>query len=568
MPLAESQNEPAAEGRAPQALAPQTLADEARAQEAQGRPDLAARTWLQALDAAPDDDSLLAEAVAALRRQSRFVEAFEACARAMAADPPSSLAYQLGAEIAFNHLNDPDAAAEALARGVARFPRDPGLVSMAAQAAFFREEFALARDLARQALETASTPLAARILQTLLADHEGALTLALEALERSPDDGDMWLTAGLAAHQLGRFSEAGACYDRAEALSPGRADLTYPRADAAMLLGDHARAWRVFEALASEAVIADAAQRLPHYGAYWRGEPLDGKKILVLSHVGLGDSLMYARYAQALKAHGAARVTWCPAPALTRLFAGVAGVDEVLAAQPMSPDDTPSAPFDHWIFEIGLPPRFGAAEGLILDPGEGYLRLPDDLTPPGLGSPGQAPRDLTLPPLDDARLQVGICWSCAPTHYSRDARLLQPEDLRPLAALGDVTWHVLQRRPRPADFEARSGLILTDSSGQWADMADTARFAARLDLCLSIDSAPAHLAGALGLPTWVMIPEPPEWRWGRAGEASPWYPRTRIFRQSRSRDWLGVTTKVARALDAARGSLRAARLARVPARAD
>jgi hypothetical protein len=65
-----------------------------------------------------------------------------------------------------------------------------------------------------------------------------------------------------------------------------------------------------------------------------------------------------------------------------------------------------------------------------------------------------------------------------------------------------------------------------------------------------------------------MIPEPPEWRWGRAGEASPWYPRTRIFRQSRSRDWLGVTTKVARALDAARGSLRAARLARVPARAD
>jgi hypothetical protein len=126
---------------------------------------------------------------------------------------------------------------------------------------------------------------------------------------------------------------------------------------------------------------------------------------------------------------------------------------------------------------------------------------------------------------------------------------LAPEDLRPLAGIADVDWHILQKRPLEPDFAARSGLAIHDSSHQWADFQDSAVFASALDLTISICSAPIHLAGALGLPAWAMIGDPPEWRWGLQGDRAPWYPGVRIFRQAARGDWLSVTQAIARALE-------------------
>jgi hypothetical protein len=122
-----------------------------------------------------------------------------------------------------------------------------------------------------------------------------------------------------------------------------------------------------------------------------------------------------------------------------------------------------------------------------------------------------------------------------------------------------VDWHILQKRPLEPDFAARSGLAIQDSSHEWADFHDSAAFAGALDLTISICSAPVHLAGALGLPTWAMIADPPEWRWGLTGDRAPWYPATRVFRQAARGDWLSVTEAVALALEAGREALTARR---------
>jgi hypothetical protein len=185
-----------------------------------------------------------------------------------------------------------------------------------------------------------------------------------------------------------------------------------------------------------------------------------------------------------------------------------------------------------------LPARFGAGEGRIPIWPEGYLKVP------------QATGGITLPDRAAGRLQIGLCWATSPSHYSRNARSLSPEDLRPLAGLQNVDWHILQKRPLEPDLAARSGLAIRDSSHEWADFHDSAVFAASLDLTISICSAPVHLAGALGLPTWAMIADPPEWRWGLIGDRAPWYPHIRIFRQAARGDWLSVTEAIARALRA------------------
>ncbi len=320
--------------------------------------------------------------------------------------------------------------------------------------------------------------------------------------------------------------------------APYRGDVIFPLADALILLGDVRAGWRRFDKVGDEAMLrANLPAATPHLHRFWRGEPLTGKRIFVLPYVGLGDSLMYARYARDLKSAGA-HVTWCCRPELLRLFAELDGADVVTSDGRLES----LGDHDHWILDMLLPERFGAGEGRIPTWPEGYLKLPPDVAVSGPG-------------LEGGRLRIGLCWTTSPSHYSRNARSLAPEDLRPLAAVAGVDWHVLHKRPVERDFAARSGLAIHDCSHQWADFQDSAVFAAGLDLIISICSAPIHLAGALGLPAWAMIADPPEWRWGLRGDRGPWYPSIRVFRQTTRGNWAGVTEAVAAALEAERSAL-------------
>jgi tetratricopeptide (TPR) repeat protein len=506
--------------------------------EAEGRLQEAAAFWDRAAAARPGDDGLLGALTSALVRLGRPAEAVDACRRAVAGGSLSTYPWRERAVISYVHLGDPAGAAESLHEAIAAHPHDALAHLLMATVAYQSLDFDLARDHGLKALETADDDVSLQVRQRILGDFEGAITVGRRLLGQRPADVDLLVLCALSLHLMGRLDEAAGFYYRAAEHAPYRGDVIFPLADVLILLGDHRAGWRRFDTVGDEAMLrANLPGAAPHLARFWRGEPLAGKRIFVLPYVGLGDSLMYARYARDLKAAGA-HVTWCCKPELLRLFTGLEGADVVTSDWRLEA----LGDYDHWCLDLLLPARFGAGEGRIPVWPEGYLKIP-------------AAGAISLPERGTANLQVGLCWTTSPSHYSRNARSLAPEDLRPLAGVAGVDWHILQKRPLAPDFAARSGLAIRDSSHEWADFHDSAVFAGALDLTISICSAPVHLAGALGLPAWAMIADPPEWRWGLTGERAPWYPTTRVFRQAVRGDWRGVTEAVARALETERESL-------------
>jgi tetratricopeptide (TPR) repeat protein len=519
------------------------LVEVARELEADGQLQDAATYWGRAAAARPGDDAILRALTGVLVRLARAGEAVEACRRAVAGGSVSTYPWRERAVISYVYLNDPAGAAESLREALASHPHDAQAHLLMATLAYQTQDFDLAREHGQRALETADDDVALQVRQRILGDFEGAVSVGRRLLLQRPTDVDVLVLCGLSLHLMGRLDEAVGFYYRAAEHAPYRGDVIFPLADALILLGDHRAGWRRFGAVGDEAMLrTNLPAATPYLDRFWRGEPLAGKRIFILPYVGLGDSLMYARYARDLKAAGA-HVTWCCRPELQRLFADLGGSDVVTSDGQLEA----LGDYDHWCLDLLLPGRFGAGEGRIPTWPEGYLKVPAET-----GA-------ISLPDRGNGRLQVGLCWKTSPSHYLRNARSLSPEDLRPLARIADVDWHVLQKWPVEPDFAARSGLAIRDTSHEWADFHDSAVFAGGLDLTISICSAPVHLAGALGLPAWAMIADPPEWRWGRQGDRAPWYPQARVFRQTARGDWLSVTEAVARAFETERGALEAQR---------
>jgi tetratricopeptide (TPR) repeat protein len=513
----------------------------ARELEAEGKLALAADSWAQALEAAPGHEHPLEGLTSALIRLGRAQDAIRACRRAIEGGSTSTFPHRLAAVCCFNDLKDPSGAAIWLKEALVGHPDDIEVHRLLASIGFQTLDRDMARTHGLRVLADCDDRTALAVRRVILADYQGALEIGARLLATDPTDVEALAHCAIAHHMLGHLETAIGFYFRAAEHAPYRGDVLYPLADALLLLGDTRAGWRRFETVADDVQIASLHPKAAAYvDRFWRGQDLAGRRILVLNLLGLGDSLMYVRYLRDLRAAGA-HVTFCCRPELARLFEGAEGVDALCDAWPLEALEA----YDYWVFDLLLPPRFGAGEGRIPAWPEGYLRP---------AAPASS-KPLTLPDRTTSRLQVGLCWTTTSAFYSGTTRLLWPEDLRPLATVPGVDWHVLQKRPREANFTELSGLDIHDVSHEWTDFHDTARFAEGLDLTISICSAPVHLAGALGLPVWAMIADPPEWRWGLRGTQSPWYPQARIFRQTSRGDWSSVTTAVAEALAAERDDI-------------
>ena len=153
-----------------------------------------------------------------------------------------------------------------------------------------------------------------------------------------------------------------------------------------------------------------------------------------------------------------------------------------------------------------------------------------------------------LPP-DESRLKVGLAWAGRPQQWDDRKRSISLNMLAPLAAAGRVTFYSLQKGAAAAEAAAPPpGMKVVDLSARLADFSDTAALASLLDLVITIDTSVAHLAGAMGLPVWVLTAHAPDWRYHLGREDNPWYPTMRLFRQERDGDWTGAITRVAAAL--------------------
>ena len=262
----------------------------------------------------------------------------------------------------------------------------------------------------------------------------------------------------------------------------------------------------------------------------WNGQDLRGKTILLRAEQGFGDAIHFIRYMPWVKALGAT-VLLQVRSGLERLAAGCDGVDRVLDREQALPE------FDFYINLPSLPRVFGTTLGSI------PAAIPYIRTEPSASEKWRN----RLSGLSSVK--VGLGWAGSPTHSRDRYRSISLRELSPLLSTEGVTFVSLQKGEAAA--EAKDWLVgveWIDAAAELEDFADTAALIGELDLVICVDTAVAHLAGALGKAVWVMVAQPADFRWLERREDSPWYPTLRLFRQSRRDDWEDVVRRVAAAL--------------------
>lgn len=344
---------------------------------------------------------------------------------------------------------------------------------------------------------------------------------------------------GLLLQELGRSAEAEEACRQALAHAPGQPDARTNLALILLLRGAFEEGWREYEARWQVASMADAARRFPQ--PQWTGEqPLAGRTILLHAEQGFGDTLQFCRYAP-LVAEKGARVLLESQAALCRIMGSLPGVAAVI------PAGEPLPPFDLHCPLMSLPLAFGTMLETI------PARVPYLRADPLAAASWRA----RLAPLPGRR--VGLVWGGSsrlgqPHATAIDRRRSIPlEALAPLARVPGISFVSLQLGP-PAAQAPPPGVRLHDPTRELADFADTAALIEGLDLVISVDTAVAHLAAALGKPVWMLNRFDTCWRWLLGRDDSPWYPTLRQFRQPAAGDW---ATPVAALAEALAGSLAA-----------
>lgn len=360
----------------------------------------------------------------------------------------------------------------------------------------------------------------------LLAEPEAALVAAEQARALAPQDDAAHNCHGFALSNLGRLEEALSSYDVALKLKPNDRETLWNRTLALLVLGRFQEGWLSYEYrnLRHKTL---AARKYPK-PLWWGKEPLKDQQLYVYWEQGLGDTIQFARYALLAVAAGA-RVTLSVQDPLIRLFKDFApGVTVV--GQNDEPDD-----FDLHCPLLTLPLAFGTRLETIPAFKSGYLSVP----------PADVARwDQRLP---RGRRRIGLVWSGSQVHANDANRSIRLARILPVLQTDDI-WVSLQKDIREADRAALAASGILDVSAELGDFADTAALISTLDLVIAVDTSVAHLAGALGKPTWVMVPFSPDFRWLLHREDSPWYPEMRLFRQSRAGDWDGVVARIGEAL--------------------
>ncbi len=366
-------------------------------------------------------------------------------------------------------------------------------------------------------------------LYQLTGETGQAIVHCRSALELRPSFAEASLNLGFLLEQEGDTPGATQCYRGAIAASPELAEAHFNYALQLLLCGDYRIGWQEYEWRTRR---PDQEQWRPHAGrARWDGSALQGKVILLYAEQGFGDVIQFARYATLVAERGGKVIATCQ-PKLKALLKSVPGISDVF-------DDAEELPsFDVCCPLLSLPRIFDTTLETI--PARVPYMNPDA---------EKALRWKSRLAADGSSMKVGLYWATDTKSRFAPLKSFALDDLAPLADIAGVTYYSMQRGVAAAQAaHPPPGMALVDLSAELADFADDAALIANLDLVISIDTATAHLAGALGRPVWILTHFPPEWRWLLDRDDSPWYPTMRLFRQARSQPWGDVILRVGQAL--------------------
>jgi len=461
--------------------------------------------------------------------QGKHEEAAEACRRALELKPDSpEIHNNLG-----NALRDQGRLEEAIAayRSAIRYRPDyagaHSNLGMVLRACGRMEE---AVAVCRMAVQLDRNFAEAYInLGTVLHDHGqpgAAMDAYRMALQIKPDLAEAYNNIGDVLLTIGRIDEAITAFDRAIELKPGYEEAKFNCSLSLLLRGDFARGWPLYEARRGL-----VGKRREFSQPTWDGGLVNGRRLLIHAEQGLGDSMQFIRYAELASARGAQVILECQ-EGLIELLRGAKGVGEIVKA------GDPLPPFDLQVPMLSQPMVFKTTLENI--PGE----VPYLFADPGRGA---AWRDRLGS--DKSRLRVGLAWAGNPEHRHHRIRDIALETLRPLLGVNGIAFFSVQVGSGSEQIHRLpDAAAIIDHTEHLQDFADTAALMMELDLIISVDTAVAHLAGALGRPVWTLLPFVPDWRWGLEGEETPWYPTMRLFRQPTRGDWDSVIRRVAKEL--------------------
>lgn len=352
-------------------------------------------------------------------------------------------------------------------------------------------------------------------------DLDGSIAQFRQAASLRPDFASAWSNLANVLRDVGQVDEAVEAYRRAIAIQPDHADAHKNRAILSLLLGDYANGFLEYEWRWK----CDNAQLRRFDRPRWTGEDPAGKTIFVHEEQGYGDIIQFSRYARVLAERGA-KVSFGCRPELVRLMSCCRGVQQVVAAGQTLPR------FDLHCPLLSLPLFCGTRTLSDVPSQVPYFELTDGIAKPWKERFASS-----------RRLRVGLCWAGNAQNRNDRYRSIPLEKFLPLTSASQVEFHSLQVGPASGAQQQVTGLTLVSHEPALKDFADTAALIAQLDLVISVDTAVAHLAGAMGKPLWVLLPAAPDWRWLLERSDSPWYPTARLFRCRR--DWDEVMGDVA-----------------------
>jgi Flp pilus assembly protein TadD len=381
-----------------------------------------------------------------------------------------------------------------------------------------------------------------------LGEFEEALYYTRESLRLAPDSPDSHVNLGMTLARLGKRDEALKSYERALSLNPELPEAHRNRAYIWLARGDFERGWPEYEWRLRCKKLVTLKVDSPR----WNGEPLKGRSILLYAEQGLGDVLQFIRFATVVKERGGRVIVACAEP-LLRLVAGCPGVDRVVDWKSPLPASDLSASL------LSLPNILGTTLATLpaLVPYLSADAATIDTWQPALARAlgYQAGESESGAERSRGPFKIGIAWQGNRLNKVDRWRSFPLVHFEHLAAVPGVRLISLQKGDGTEQ--------LADVAGQFPvaelvgnkrpdedrrDFLDTAAVMSQLDLVVTPETAVAHLAGSLGVKTWVPLSKVGDWRWMIDRDDSPWYPTIRLFRQTNAGDWDGVFRRMAQCL--------------------
>jgi len=360
-------------------------------------------------------------------------------------------------------------------------------------------------------------------LYARMRDYPKAIDCFTKTLALNPHNSATWINLGAAYRRINDLDAALKAYDTAIELKPESRVAHKDRGYVYFLMGRWKDGWREHENRPM------AVRPSPYPQPIWRGQPISGQTLFVRAEQGLGDAIQFVRYVKLARERAGKVILQC-LPQQKRLFEYGGVAEQVIA---LRKESVPA--FDYQILIMSLPAVM--EEYCASIPNETpYLKAPAADALPQTGRP-----------------RVGLAWRGNRSHFLDELRSMSLRELLPVLKTEGIDFYALQLPVPESDRDYLRTLAgPTNLEDRLTDYLATASYVQQMNLLITVDTSVAHLAGALGIPTWTMLPFSPDWRWQTAGEQTPWYPTMRLFRQSRPGNWSEVVERVAQELKALR----------------